>query len=411
MAIRPRESVLDEVQGRGKLKCHESTHHYSSIERERAFIEAQFPTPELLRKYQAYRREWHRRSAEMDAGDRPLAVIIELVSTCNLNCEMCYTRTPEFQAAVVGAQRMLPWDAVTRLVDECARIGVFSILLSWRGASTLYRSRGSDGVVHDFADALRYARERNILEVTSLTNGRALNSDLIERIVRARPNWISFSIDGIGDTYDKIRGPVPGDRGRRPFDVVLGNLKEMVAVRDRLGFKVPQIRTNTIYPAIADDPEQYRRVMEEAGVGLVTINELLDFRGAELPDDAMAADWFCQYPFQRLVVSANGTILPCPGAHNEEGSVVLGRHAGSPQCDTSEDGASRALDGRELTLMESWKCDKIESIRHLHREGRRTEISACRHCRHGAVTHDVQWIPEDWDMERMSWAERSWRNG
>ncbi len=411
MSIRPREDALNEVKGRGRLKCHESTHHYSSIERERAFIEAQFPTERLLREYHAYRREWHRRSAEMDAGDRPLAVIIELVSSCNLECEMCYTRTPEFQTAIVGAQRMLPWETVTQLVDECARIGVCSILFSWRGASTLYRSRGRDGVVYDFADAVQYARDRGILEVTSLTNGRALNDKLIEKIVQAQPNWISFCIDGLGETYDKIRATVPGDRGRRPFDVVLGNLQKMVAVRDRLGQKLPQIRTNTIYPAIADDPEQYRRVMEEAGVGLVTINELLDFRGAELPDDAIADDWFCPYPFQRLVVSANGVILPCPGSHSEEQDMVLGRYPGTSRKRVVRDGREQSINHRELTLQTAWTSDEIQAIRAAHRENNRKEIATCKHCRHGARTHGIEWIPEDWDTEHMRWGDRTWRNG
>lgn len=411
MKLRMRERDLDVQQADRSLAFHESTYHYSSPGREKAFIAAQFPTTELLERYRSYRCEWHRRSAMKDAGDGPLAVIIELVSTCNLRCEMCYTRTPEFQDAIIGAQRMMPWDTVTRLVDECADIGVHSILFSWRGASSLYRSRGGDGVMRDFADALQYARRREILEVTSLTHGRSLDTALIERIVKAQPNWISFSIDGMDDAYDSIRGSIPGEQDRTPFAVVFENLKKMVTIRDGLGLKLPQIRTNTIYPAIANDPERYRRLMEEAGVGLVTVNELLDFRGAELPDDAIAENWFCQYPFQRLVVSANGAILPCPGAHNEEESVLVGRFKGSPEKRVNDNGTWRIVDTREMTLMEAWKSDTIQNIRELHRSGRRTEIDACKHCRHGAKTNGVDWIPDDWDMDRMQWGDRSWRNG
>ena len=220
MKLRMRERELD-VQHRDRsLAFHESTYHYSSSEREKAFIAAQFPTAELLERYRTYRQEWHRRTAMKDAGEAPLAVIIELVSTCNLQCEMCYTRTPEFQDAIIGAQRMMPWDTVTRLVDECADVGVHSILFSWRGASSLYRSRGGDGVMRDFADALAYARARGILEVTSLTHGRSLDPPLIEKIVKAQPNWISFSIDGMDEAYDSIRSSIPGEQNRTPFAVV-----------------------------------------------------------------------------------------------------------------------------------------------------------------------------------------------
>ena len=112
--------------------------------------------------------------------------------------------------------------------------------------------------MRDFADALQYARQRDILEVTSLTHGRSLDTPLIEKIVRAQPNWISFSIDGMEEAYDSIRSSIPGEQDRTPFAVVFENLKKMVAIRDGLGLKLPQIRTNTIYPAIANDPELVR---------------------------------------------------------------------------------------------------------------------------------------------------------
>ena len=56
-----------------KMEFDESTYCYSSEQKER---------------YKAYREEWHRRADECDAGDKPLAVICELVSSCNLTCEI-----------------------------------------------------------------------------------------------------------------------------------------------------------------------------------------------------------------------------------------------------------------------------------------------------------------------------------
>ncbi|SVD50628.1 uncharacterized protein METZ01_LOCUS403482, partial [marine metagenome] len=200
---RVKDEQLAQKYNKSRLRFDESTYYFSSLEKEQKFIDAQFPTPELREKYQAYREEWHRRADEMDAGDRPLAVICELVSSCNLHCDMCYTVTPEFQETVVGSQRMMPWEQVIKIVDECAEIGVYSILFSWRGESTMYRVKDSDGKTKDFGDVLAYARMKRILEVTSLTNGRLLTKELAKKIVDAQPNWISFSIDGLDKTYDK----------------------------------------------------------------------------------------------------------------------------------------------------------------------------------------------------------------
>ena len=45
---------------------------------------------------------------------------------------MCYTITDEFKNTVLGAQRMLPWKTVKKIIDECSEIGVYSMLFSWR---------------------------------------------------------------------------------------------------------------------------------------------------------------------------------------------------------------------------------------------------------------------------------------
>ena len=409
MKIREREKNLVGQFNNNKLKFHESTYHYSSEEKENDFVKSQFKTSEEFIKYQEYRKEWHRRADKIDSGVVPLAVICELVSTCDLKCEMCYTNTPEFQDAIIGAQRVLPWDTVVSVIDECVEIGVYSILFSWRGESTLYRSKGSDGKFHDFADVLDYARTRGILEVTSLTNGRNLSGKLIEKIVLAQPNWISFSVDGMDEGYGKIRKSLKAEEAEDPFQVVVSNIKKMIEIRDTLGFTRPQIRTNTIFPPISNDPERYKTFMEEIGVGLVTVNELLDFRGAELPEEAISDNWFCQYPFQRLVISANSIIMPCPGAHNEEDELVLGRYMGASSKQIVKNGKTKTTNYAEISLKQAWGSQKLKKIHKLHRENRRKEILSCKHCRHGAVTHGVDWIPEDWDMERMEWRGRMWR--
>ena len=58
--------------------------------------------------------------------------------------------------------------------------------------------------------------------------------------------------------------------------------------------------------------------MKKIGVDLITVNEMKDYRFHDLPDDRMQDKWACQYPFQRLTVSANGIIIPCTGAYNAE---------------------------------------------------------------------------------------------
>ena len=65
-------------------------------------------------------------------------------------------------------------------------------------------------------------------------------------------------------------------------------------------------RSNTIFPPIAHNPQEYYDTLKKLGADMVTVNELLDLRDGKPKDEMINMDWACQYPFQRLSVSANG---------------------------------------------------------------------------------------------------------
>ena len=410
--IRPRDGELAD-RWRGKterIPVNNQQYSFDSPDRMEEFTRSLFETKEELEKYNEYRSEWYRRAKEFDPGEAPLAVCCELVSNCNLNCPMCYTITEEFQSSAVGSQRMLPWDIVKRVIDECAVLGVLSMLFSWRGESTMYRSKDEDGNEVRFPDVLAYARKKGILEITSLTNGQMIDEEMAKAIVEAEPSWISISVDGLEENYRKIRTPA-NKKGNdyNAFQKVQRNIEVLVSYRDKRGKKRPQIRTNTIFPPIAKDPMEYYQFMKDIGVDWVTINEILDFRGENLPEEAVLENWACQYPFQRLTVSANGCIIPCTGAHNEEDEMVLGRYPGTRPKEITVNKKQKMLSYPEKTLKDAWHSEALEEIRLLQKENRRRDILACRNCRHGAAKHGVEWIPDDWNMETMEWEDGIWR--
>jgi len=412
--IRRREEPLQRKwAGRNpRTPVNNQQYSFATPERHDAYVRAQFPDAAERARYRRYREEWYRRAKEFDPGAAPLAVTCELVSTCNLGCAMCYTISEAFQGSVVGAQRMLPWPIARAVIDEAAALGVPSMLFSWRGESSMYRQYDANGDLVRFPDVLAYARRRGILEVTSLTHGQLIDDAMAAAIVAAEPSWISFSVDGLAEAYNKIRTPAnKKGAGYDAFATVTGNIRRLAAARAAAGKTRPQIRVNSVFPAIAGDPDAYRRFMESIGVGWVTVNELLDFRGEDLPDADVIDDWACQYPFQRLTVSANGIVLPCTGAHNEEDGLVLGRYRGAaPKVVRAADGSMATVEVPEIGLRQAWHCDKLARIRRLHRDNRRKEIDpGCRSCRHGAVKHGVGWVPDDWNMQTMAWEGGTWR--
>ena len=139
--------------------------------------------------------------------------------------------------------------------------------------------------------------------------------------------------------------------------------------------------------------------MQELGVGWITVNEILDFRGSAndgdmLPEEAIIDEWACQYPFQRLMISANGVIIPCTGNYNEEAELVLGWYQNASEERTFIGWQFiNDADSPDRSKKFEFSCLRISAMSML--EVNASLSPGCRNCRHGAVKHGVEWVPED----------------
>ena len=408
-----KEEQLEEIYTKKegiKVPTNQTQYQFDTKDNLESFIRNQFPTDEEYANYKEYRRLWHYRAKNFEPGEFPLAVCAELVSTCNLSCGMCYTITDEFKNTVLGAQRMLPWKTVKSIIDECSEMGVYSMLFSWRGEPTLYKSKDENGKDVNIADVFRYARKKGILEITAITHGQEIDEKLARDIIDAEPSWLSFSFDGIKEKYNAIRTPTKWKgKDYDAFAIVSKNIKRFIEIRNEQNKSRPQVRSNTIFPPIAHNPQEYYDTLKALGVDMVTVNELLDLRDGKPKDDMINMDWACQYPFQRLSVSANGVILPCTGAHKEEEGLVLGLYEGTPQKKLRHvDGTFQDGDSPHHTIKSAWKCEKLKKIRYLHTNGRRCEIEpGCRNCSHGVKKYGHQRLHDKrWSEEEQAWTTR-----
>ena len=95
--------------------------------------------------------------------------------------------------------------------------------------------------------------------------------------------------------------------------------------------------------------------MESIGVDMITVNEIKDFRHHRLEEDEIDHDYACQYPFQRLTISANGVIVPCTGSYNEEEGLVIGKIKGSAKKSIKNyKGETVNYDLEAFSLKEAW---------------------------------------------------------
>ncbi len=312
-------------------------------------------TPERIRRfseilgrgweveYRKYRRLWEELPRERKVRDYPLLVDLELSSRCNLACPMCPTVTEEFvDKRVTPFKRgRMDYGLIKRVIDEIAG-KVYALRLSWVGEPTLNPR---------LIDAVRYARAKGIKEISFLTNGTKLKRDYFLQLAEAGADWITISVDGMDETYDRIRKPLR-------FGETLEKIAAIRRWKDETGNEKPVIKIQGIWPAVREDPERFYNTFAPL-VDFVAYNPLIDY----LHNDRNIVyedNFCCPQHYQRLVISSNGTVAMC--SNDDHVDVVIG-------------------DANKQTVHEIWHGEKLQRIRdtHARRDGF-LDIPSCARC-------------------------------
>jgi len=271
--------------------------------------------------------------------DYPLLLDLELSSKCNLHCPMCYTITDEFLDKV--DRKYMDFELFKKIINEIAG-KVFAIRLSLRGESTLNRY---------FIDCIKYAKDKGIKEVSTLTHGKKLTGEFLRKTIEAGIDWITISIDGVGETYNKIRFPLK-------WEDTLGRLKEIKKLKDELGLKKPVIKVQGIWPAIRENPSEYYNSIAPYS-DFIAYNPLIDY----LRNDSeilYEENFSCSQLYQRLVIGSDGRAMMC--SNDEDTSHVIG-------------------DANKESISQIWHGDKLNKVREIHKlkDGFK-DIKVCTAC-------------------------------
>lgn len=290
--------------------------------------------------YQAYRQNWIDWAKTQHVADYPLLVDLELASICNLRCPMCYTISKEFRKHVNA--KVMDFDLFTKVIDE---IGgkVPALRLSLRGEFTVHPR---------FVDCVRYAKNHGIQEISTLTHGGRLTLDFFKQIQEAGIGWITVSIDGTDEVYNRIRKPIT-------FEETLGRLKAIKDYKDANGLCKPVIKVQGIWPAIEESGAQKYYETLAAVADLVAFNPLIDYLSKDSDIDYLD-DFACPQQYQRLVIGADGLVMKC--SNDEENQEVVGN-------------------AYEQSVHEIWHGPGMQKVRDTHKQPRGFLTSpVCRKC-------------------------------
>lgn len=271
----------------------------------------------------------------------PYVLQVELTNQCNLACRMCprgiLTRKQ-------GMMDMRTWEQVLDTWSYRERILELPHLI-FQGAGVKKPVGGrmklyfmGESLLHpQFDTCIRTARERGI-QVIVQTNGVVLSdAALRERILKAQPAAISFSIDGISKaSYEYVRKGSSWDR-------LLGAIQALHSEREQQGLRnAIQMIAAMIIPEytqrLADIPEDIQAFiaplkpyMDEIGIkGLSrqSDGEFVDRAGnpisySTLPDTPPSMDQpLCPEIMDKMNILWDGTAIPC--CYDIDGTMPFG---------------------------------------------------------------------------------------
>lgn len=301
-----------------------------------------------------YRLRWRMFPPLDIVASFPTHVDIEMTNACNLRCIMCPhgIEDPAFKHEFKKSLGMIRWELVQQVLDEGGRKGLCSVKFNWRGEPLLNRKL--------MPKAVRYAKQKGVIEVAINTNGLPLDDTYSEELIAAGLDRMIFSIDGDStETYEAIRRG--GD-----FEKLVGNIRRFVEIRDRMGKAKPLVRLQMVkMDANVREVDGFLKRWQDT-VDSISFQEYTN-RGES--QDRLIDGRFestgrlaCPQIWQRLVVAYDGKIVMC--CRDWESENVLG------QLDYT----------KGHTVEYFWKGPVLEEIRLLHRQKRLDEVAACKRC-------------------------------
>jgi radical SAM protein with 4Fe4S-binding SPASM domain len=121
----------------------------------------------------------------------PIKVSFDVTHQCNLHCRHCRIKEN------MDLSLELSFSEIKNLIDELSAMKVF--ILGFSGGEPFTRK--------DFTDIAVYAARSGIARIFISTNCSLINGDIISRLNDHRDKFVfKASIDGVGETHDKIRG-------------------------------------------------------------------------------------------------------------------------------------------------------------------------------------------------------------
>jgi MoaA/NifB/PqqE/SkfB family radical SAM enzyme len=247
----------------------------------------------------------------------PFILAVDPTNICNLKCPLCPTGAGDY-GRLKGRMKFQDFQ---RIIDEIGNYLYEVNLFNW----------GEPLLNKDIFQMAHYAHEHNISTCIS-TNLNVLTDGGAEALVRSRLDYLILSIDGLTqETYGKYR--VGGD-----FDLVIENVKQIVAWKERLRSSLPFIEWQfLVFKHNQHETDKVERFAKALGVNgifiknseMVSVDGPISDQSRELAlkdeerkqyyEEKIGKGKSCDFLWYTIIINHDGGVSPCCLAYKEEG--------------------------------------------------------------------------------------------
>lgn len=274
----------------------------------------------------------------------PLSLNIESTNACNLNCYFCPRTKSNRQVGFIDL------GLYKKILEELSLYGPREVL-------TLIKD--GEPLMHPQIEKLvSLAKEKKVAKrVEFFTNGVLLDRQMGEKIIDSGLDVMYVSLDAVsGGTYQKIKGA-------SLYEKVVGNLKNFLKLKRRLGAKAPHTVAKFVKtPENEGEAEEFKKIWQEACE--VAIYPLHNYGGGLTgPGPVRQGRWPCLVLWFNPVVNWDGKVTTCCVNYLENELIM---------------GEIREIGGESLAKV--WQNEKYRKLRRDHLNGVLTDWPTCQKC-------------------------------
>lgn len=254
---------------------------------------------------------------------------LEVTNRCNMKCPMC-----PVNREMKRKRGDMDFDKFRKLVDENPEIEYY-LLMNW-----------GEPLLHPrFFDMVRYVRLRGGRPLFT-TNGALLTDKTMREMIGSGVDRVTISMDGIGDTYEHIRG--------RPYAEIEEKINRLIEMRDELKSPMAVDLNLVVFDETENDVAGFMDQWK-GKADRVQIQPRISFSGKRKTR--------CKEPWRgNVIVLWDGTVVPC--CVDYDGAMPLGNAFEKPLREIMNGGPARrlrSLHNRGLFIGPCETCSEYET--------------------------------------------------